>query len=67
MLAATRVPVLTIWGDRGHARPTRATMQIPERANIEMEWIPNCSHSLHVEAPQRLAELINGFVRSNEG
>lgn len=66
-LASTPVPVLEIWGDRGRARPDRATMRIPDRANIELAWIANCSHSLHVEAPGGVAELINGFVKRNGG
>jgi pimeloyl-ACP methyl ester carboxylesterase len=62
ILAASDIPVLEIWGDRGNPRPNLETMQIPDKPNIEIAWIENCSHSLHVEAPELLAELINKFI-----
>jgi len=62
-LCASDIPVLEIWGDRGRERPSREMMRIPDRPNIELEWIAGASHSLLVEAPERLAELINGFVK----
>ncbi len=65
ILNATPLPVLEIWGDRGRTRPTREIMRIPDRPNIELAWIPNASHNLLVEAPDRLAELLNNFVGKN--
>ncbi len=62
-LASTLIPVLEIWGDRGRARPSREQLRIPERENIQLEWIPGASHNLLIEAPERLAELINRFVQ----
>lgn len=64
-LASTRVPVLEIWGDRGRARPSLEKLRIPDRDNIQVEWIAGASHSLLVEAPEQLAGLINRFVEAN--
>lgn len=64
-LETTRSPVLEIWGDRGRARPSREQMRIPDRENIHLEWIPEASHSLLIEAPERLATLINQFVQTS--
>lgn len=62
-LKRTTVPALEIWGDRNMSPvPERATMQIPERDNIEMAWIPNASHALLVEQPEAVAKAINGFI-----
>lgn len=61
-LEATGIPVLEVWGDRGRARPSRGQLRIPDRENIRLEWIAGASHKLPVEAPDRLAELINGFM-----
>ena len=62
-LKKTNVPVLEIWGDRNMSPvPGRATMQIPERDNIEMVWIANASHALLVEQPEAVAKAMNGFI-----
>jgi pimeloyl-ACP methyl ester carboxylesterase len=61
-LATTQVPVLEVWGDRKRPRPSREKLRIPDRDNIRVEWIAGASHSLLIEAPERLAELINRFV-----
>lgn len=63
ILSATEISVLEIWGDRGAPRPSLETMQIPDKPNIEVAWIEGCSHSLLVEAPEKLAGIINGFIR----
>ncbi len=42
---ALRVPLLTVWGDRGRAvRPTRAQLRLPERRGIEVRWVPGADH-----------------------
>lgn len=62
-LKTTPVPVLELWGDRGQAtRPGRDVLQIPERGNIEVIWIPNASHGHLVEKPAAGAAAINAFV-----
>jgi pimeloyl-ACP methyl ester carboxylesterase len=57
------LPILSVWGDRGKPRPPRATLKIPTHGNIELVWIPGVSHNLLVEAPETVAEAVNGFVR----
>ena len=61
-LESTDLPILEIWGDRGNARPPLDRLYIPERENIEVCWVENASHPLLLEAPERVADLINGFV-----
>ncbi len=62
-LKKTRVPMLQIWGDRTmNPVPDHATMQIPDRDNIQIVWIANASHALLVEQPQAVASAINDFV-----
>jgi pimeloyl-ACP methyl ester carboxylesterase len=64
-LKSTELPILEIWGDRGRDRPGIDRLYIPERQNIEVVWIENASHPLLLEAPERVAGLINRFVTRN--
>ncbi len=61
-LRSTSLPILEIWGDRGMERPTLDQLQVPDRDNIEVKWIPEASHSLTLEAPRRVAQAINAFI-----
>jgi pimeloyl-ACP methyl ester carboxylesterase len=63
ILSHTDKPVLEIWGDRGRERPSRKALQLPERDNIELTWIPGTSHAFISEAPDLSAQLINDFIR----
>lgn len=65
-LRTTRLPVLEIWGDRDRPLPSRADMQIPNRPNIELVWLHGVGHSLPVEAPRRVAEVISRFITKME-
>jgi pimeloyl-ACP methyl ester carboxylesterase len=65
-LERTDIPILEIWGDRGLERPSLDALRIPSRENIEVVWIRNASHQLSLEAPQRLAEAVNSFIRRVE-
>ncbi|MBX3175895.1 MAG: alpha/beta hydrolase [Candidatus Hydrogenedentes bacterium] len=66
-LLATSTPMLQLWGDRGQKeRPGRAMMQIPDRENIQIFWIPNASHAHLVEQPEAGAQAVNAFIRSVE-
>ena len=64
ILAATALPVLEIYGDRGRAPPTRAALGIPERDNIDLQVIAGVSHYVHVERPSEVAQLCRRFVAS---
>ena len=66
-LETTQLPVLEIWGDRGRARPSREQLRVPDRENIHLEWISGVSHNLLIEAPERLATLMNRFVQTSRG
>ena len=58
--------MLEVWGDRNQPRPSRRQMRIPERANIQLRWVPGASHSLPLEKPQEVADAIDRFVFSLE-
>ncbi|MDE0227508.1 MAG: alpha/beta fold hydrolase [Spirochaetaceae bacterium] len=62
ILAATRLPVLEIYGDRGRAAPTREALGIPARGNIDLQMIEGVSHYLHVERPDAVAQACRRFL-----
>ena len=64
ILAATRLPVLEIYGDRGRAAPTRAALGIPPRGNIDLQMIEGVSHYVHVERPDAVALACRRFLAS---
>ena len=47
--------------------PHRKLMRISDRGNIQLEWIAGTSRNLHVEAPERLADLMNAFMKAVSG
>jgi pimeloyl-ACP methyl ester carboxylesterase len=65
ILASTHLPVLSIWGDRGRERPSRALLRVPERDNIFLHWVKDSGHSILVEAPREAARAVDGFIASN--
>lgn len=65
ILEATHLPVLSVWGDRGRERPSRALLRIPERDNISLHWVKNAGHSILVEAPEEATRAVNGFIAAN--
>lgn len=62
ILAATRLPVLEMYGDRGRAAPTRAALGLPARTNIQLRVIAGVSHYLHVERPGEVAQACRRFL-----
>lgn len=66
LLNQTPVPVLELWGDRNRPHPSRAQMQIPDRPNIELQWVAGASHFLPLERPAEVAAAVNGFIRRVE-
>jgi pimeloyl-ACP methyl ester carboxylesterase len=67
LLNQTPVPVLELWGDRRmHPRPSRVQMQIPDRPNIELQWIAGASHFLPLERPAEVAAAVNEFIKRVE-
>lgn len=64
ILAATRLPVLEIYGDRGRAAPTREALGIPARGNIDLQVIAGVSHYVHVERPHEVALACRRFLAS---
>jgi len=66
LLRRTPLPVVELWGDRKIPRPSREVMQIPDRPNIELQWIAGASHFLPLERPVDVAEAVNAFIRRVE-
>jgi len=66
LLNYTPLPVLELWGDRNRPHPTRNQMQIPDRPNIELQWIAGASHFLPLERPAEVAGALNAFLRRVE-
>ena len=62
MLATTELPVLEIYGDRGNAPPTPASVGVPERQNIEMAWISHAGHYLLHEHPEEVGEALSSWL-----
>jgi pimeloyl-ACP methyl ester carboxylesterase len=67
LLRDTPLPVLELWGDRKLPyHPNREMMQIPDRPNIELQWIAGASHFLPLERPGDVAKAMNAFIRRVE-
>ena len=62
ILRTTPVPVLELWGDRRRPQPSLAQMKIPDRPNIEVQWIRGVSHYLPIESPREAGEAVNRFI-----
>jgi pimeloyl-ACP methyl ester carboxylesterase len=59
-------PTLVIWGERDRA--LGAQLAEPSRSlvpNIRMEWLPEAGHFVQHDAPQRVNELLAGFLRED--
>ena len=65
-LCETDVPILEIYGDRSAAPPPRHKLRIPERAHIDLQWVANASHNLHLEAPGEVARLTEAFIQRHD-
>jgi pimeloyl-ACP methyl ester carboxylesterase len=61
-LEQTHLPVLSMWGDRGKARPAQETLRVPKRDNIQVVWFENAAHVLLLQRPREVAEAINQFI-----
>ena len=61
ILRETHLPVLSVWGDRGQPRPTRAQLLLPERANIQLAWISDADH--YITDSPRAAETARAVSR----
>lgn len=65
-LSAVKLPTLLVWGDSDRIVPTRhsgrASRSIP---NSRLEIIKNCGHVVHLEAPERVTELMVDWLSTN--
>ncbi len=66
-LSKTGLPILELYGDRGQERPSLDKLRIPERENIQVHWLQNASHNLHLECPREVARICDRFVEKLEG
>ncbi|MBM3782710.1 MAG: alpha/beta fold hydrolase [Acidobacteria bacterium] len=65
ILAASTLPILSIWGDRGLPRPDREQLKIPDRPNIELVWIEGAGHSMLLSHAEALARETSRFLAAN--
>jgi pimeloyl-ACP methyl ester carboxylesterase len=65
-LEQTEIPILEVYGDRGRAKRSREALRIPRRENIQLRWILGASHSLPLERPREVAQLMMEFIRRVE-
>jgi len=61
-LSRTELPILEVYGDRGRPQPARSALRIPDRPNIELQWMEGASHALPLERPTELAEAFTEFI-----
>jgi pimeloyl-ACP methyl ester carboxylesterase len=66
ILEQTRVPILSVWGDRGRPKPARELLQLPSRDNVQVSWMNGASHSLLIERPRELARVMTTFIQGCE-
>ncbi len=67
ILQSTKVPLLSMWGDRGRTqRPSRALLRVPERPNIEVAWIAGSGHGIPRQQPEEAARVANAFITKVE-
>ncbi len=59
----TRVPSFVIWGRRdAFLQPGLAIASIAQCDNARIAWLDDASHWLHHEQPERVADMIIGFL-----
>lgn len=66
ILVRTPVPFLHIWGDRGHPRPARHLLRIPDRPSMEIAWMRGATHSLLIQCPEDAARAAAAFIARTE-
>lgn len=62
-LAKITCPTLVVCGERDKANIKAAEELAAKLPNARLEIIPNAGHELNTQAPQKLAEIINGFYK----
>ena len=63
-LPSLRVPTLVVWGERDRVLPlAQAREAISRIPDGSLELIPDCGHLPQVERPDRLAEILQAFLR----
>ncbi len=65
-MSPIQAPTLVIWGERDSY--LGAELAEPESrwvANVRMEWLPESAHWVQLDAPERVNELLIGFLRED--
>lgn len=65
-LKSTDIPILELYGDRALPRPTGEALLIPNRPNIQLQWIAGVSHSMTIENPRAVAAAMSSFLQETE-
>jgi pimeloyl-ACP methyl ester carboxylesterase len=62
-LPGLNVPTLVVWGALDGVLPIRhARDAVARLRHGRLEIIPGCGHLVHVECPERFAQILNGFL-----
>ena len=63
-LPSLRLPTLVVWGERDRVLPlAQAREAISRIPDGSLALIPDCGHLPQVERPDRLAEILQGFLK----
>lgn len=66
-LEKAEMPILGLWGDRNmDVRPGFEKLQIPNKKNYRAVWIENCDHSMLVQYPEQIGEIIAEFIMQHQ-
>jgi pimeloyl-ACP methyl ester carboxylesterase len=63
----TDLPVMAIWGERDNIIPVQHAHAAHEaRTDARLELLPHVGHFAHVEAPNKVVELIEDFIATSD-
>ena len=65
-LCETRIPILSLWGDRGKTPPTPEQLRIPVRQSIEIDFLHGAPHSFLWQFAKPAALKISTFIDREE-
>jgi pimeloyl-ACP methyl ester carboxylesterase len=64
-LSNIKIPTLVIWGEKDKIVPVRFAHIFKEKIpDSQLKIMPKIGHSPHLEAPEKLSDIIIKFLRS---